>query len=95
MSLVPRHGARIVRGRCDRGRVDREERPDIDKIYQTAHQLLTQRAGGWPLTMFINPEDQRPFFGGTCSSTPTISARFSAAPIFQTSRAMACRHLQT
>ena len=46
-------------------KVDREERPDIDKIYQTAHQLLTQRAGGWPLTMFINPDSQRPFFGGT------------------------------
>ena len=46
-------------------KVDREERPDLDKIYQTAHQLLTQRSGGWPLTMFINPEDQRPFFGGT------------------------------
>ena len=46
-------------------KVDREERPDIDKIYQTAHQFLTQRAGGWPLTMFINPGDQRPFFGGT------------------------------
>ena len=46
-------------------KVDREERPDIDKIYQTAHQLLTQRAGGWPLTMFLDPRDQRPFFGGT------------------------------
>jgi len=46
-------------------KVDREERPDLDKIYQTAHQLLTQRGGGWPLTMFINPDDQRPFFGGT------------------------------
>jgi len=46
-------------------KVDREERPDIDRIYQTAHQLITQRAGGWPLTMFLNPEDQRPFFGGT------------------------------
>ncbi len=46
-------------------KVDREERPDLDKIYQTAHQLLTQRAGGWPLTMFLNPHDQRPFFGGT------------------------------
>jgi hypothetical protein len=46
-------------------KVDREERPDIDRIYQTAQQLLTQRSGGWPLTMFINPEDQRPFFGGT------------------------------
>ena len=29
-------------------KVDREERPDIDRIYQTAHQLLTQRPGGWP-----------------------------------------------
>jgi uncharacterized protein YyaL (SSP411 family) len=46
-------------------KVDREERPDVDKIYQTAQQLLTQRTGGWPLTMFINPEDRRPFFGGT------------------------------
>ena len=46
-------------------KVDREERPDIDRIYQTAHQLLTQRPGGWPLTMFIDPDSQRPFFGGT------------------------------
>ena len=46
-------------------KVDREERPDIDRIYQTAHQLLTQRSGGWPLTMFIDPDGQRPFFGGT------------------------------
>ena len=29
-------------------KVDREERPDIDRIYQTAHQMLTQRGGGWP-----------------------------------------------
>jgi len=46
-------------------KVDREERPDVDKIYQTAHQILMQRGGGWPLTMFLNAEDQRPFFGGT------------------------------
>src|SRR5271155_845001 len=46
-------------------KVDREERPDLDKIYQTAQQLLTQRAGGWPLTMFLTPDDQQPFFGGT------------------------------
>ncbi len=46
-------------------KVDREERPDVDKIYQVAHQLITQRGGGWPLTMFLNPADQRPFFGGT------------------------------
>ncbi len=46
-------------------KVDREERPDVDKIYQTAHQLITQRGGGWPLTMFLDGENQRPFFGGT------------------------------
>jgi len=46
-------------------KVDREERPDLDKIYQTAHQLLSRRAGGWPLTVFLTPEDQRPFFAGT------------------------------
>ena len=46
-------------------KVDREERPDIDKIYQTAQQLLTGRTGGWPLTMFLMPENQTPFFGGT------------------------------
>ncbi|MCH9694336.1 MAG: thioredoxin domain-containing protein [Gammaproteobacteria bacterium] len=46
-------------------KVDREERPDVDKIYQTAHQLITQRSGGWPLTMFLDGENQRPFFGGT------------------------------
>jgi uncharacterized protein len=46
-------------------KVDREERPDIDRIYQIAQQMLTQRGGGWPLTMFLTHEDQRPFFGGT------------------------------
>ena len=46
-------------------KVDREERPDVDKIYQTAHQLIAQRGGGWPLTMFLDGDDQRPFFGGT------------------------------
>jgi uncharacterized protein YyaL (SSP411 family) len=46
-------------------KVDREERPDLDKIYQTAHALLTQRSGGWPLTMFLTPDKQIPFFGGT------------------------------
>jgi len=45
-------------------KVDREERPDIDQIYQVAQQMLTQRTGGWPLTMFLTP-DQLPFFGGT------------------------------
>jgi len=45
-------------------KVDREERPDLDQIYQTAHAMLTQRNGGWPLTMFLMP-DGTPFFGGT------------------------------
>jgi uncharacterized protein len=46
-------------------KVDREERPDIDRIYQIAQQMLTRHSGGWPLTMFLTPDDQRPFFGGT------------------------------
>ncbi len=45
-------------------KVDREERPDLDQIYQAALQMLTGRAGGWPLTMFLSP-DGTPFFGGT------------------------------
>lgn len=45
-------------------KVDREERPDLDSIYQTAHYMLTRKNGGWPLTMFLAP-DQTPFFGGT------------------------------
>ncbi|MBL8201084.1 MAG: thioredoxin domain-containing protein [Chromatiales bacterium] len=46
-------------------KVDREERPDLDRIYQTAHHFIAQRGGGWPLTMFLTPEDHVPFFGGT------------------------------
>ncbi len=46
-------------------KVDREERPDLDKIYQVAQQLITHGSGGWPLTMFLTPRDQQPFFGGT------------------------------
>ena len=46
-------------------KVDREERPDLDKIYQMAHHLLTQQTGGWPLTMFLDPRTLLPFFGGT------------------------------
>ena len=45
-------------------KVDREERPDLDQIYQTAHALHARRSGGWPLTMFLTP-DGAPFFGGT------------------------------
>lgn len=45
-------------------KVDREERPDIDQIYQTAHSMLSQRSGGWPLTVFLTPA-QQPYFTGT------------------------------
>ncbi len=45
-------------------KLDREERPDIDQVFQLAHQVLTQRGGGWPLSMFLTP-DRKPFFGGT------------------------------
>jgi hypothetical protein len=46
-------------------KVDREERPDLDRVYQLAHQVIAQRGGGWPLTMFLAPDDLTPFFGGT------------------------------
>ncbi|WP_374486675.1 thioredoxin domain-containing protein [Zoogloea sp.] len=45
-------------------KVDREERPDLDQIYQAAHQMLARRGGGWPLTVFLAP-DGNPFFSGT------------------------------
>ncbi|MFN8722339.1 MAG: thioredoxin domain-containing protein [Rhodospirillales bacterium] len=44
-------------------KVDREERPDLDTIYQSALAMLGQQ-GGWPLTMFLTP-DAEPFWGGT------------------------------
>ncbi|MDT8448757.1 MAG: thioredoxin domain-containing protein [Wenzhouxiangellaceae bacterium] len=46
-------------------KVDREERPDLDRIYQLAHQLLTGRGGGWPLTVFLDPTDLSAFVAGT------------------------------
>ncbi len=46
-------------------KVDREERPDLDRVYQTAHQILTQQTGGWPLTVFLDPHSLLPFFSGT------------------------------
>jgi uncharacterized protein YyaL (SSP411 family) len=57
--------ARILNDNFVNIKVDREERPDLDRIYQIAQQMLTQRSGGWPLTMFLTYDDQRPFFGGT------------------------------
>ncbi len=56
--------ARVMNGLFVNVKVDREERPDLDQVYQLAHALLTRRGGGWPLTMVLTPAGE-PFFGGT------------------------------
>ncbi|MCB9959222.1 MAG: thioredoxin domain-containing protein [Rhodospirillaceae bacterium] len=55
--------AALMNARFVNIKVDREERPDIDTIYQTALAMMGQQ-GGWPLTMFLTP-DGKPFWGGT------------------------------
>lgn len=45
-------------------KVDREERPDIDKYYQEVYMLLNRRSGGWPTSIFCTPQN-KPFFAGT------------------------------
>ena len=45
-------------------KVDREERPDLDFVFQSSFQLFNQSGGGWPLTMFLD-ENGVPFMGGT------------------------------
>jgi uncharacterized protein YyaL (SSP411 family) len=45
-------------------KVDREERPDIDSIYMQALQIMTGQ-GGWPLNIFLTPDELKPFYGGT------------------------------
>jgi uncharacterized protein YyaL (SSP411 family) len=55
--------ARLMNDRYVSVKVDREEMPDVDQIYQQALQLQGEH-GGWPLTMFLTP-DGTPFFGGT------------------------------
>lgn len=58
------HTAAVMNAHFINIKVDREERPDIDQIYQSAHALMSRRSGGWPLTMFLAP-NQVPFYGGT------------------------------
>jgi uncharacterized protein YyaL (SSP411 family) len=55
--------AAFMNGHFVNVKVDREERPDIDRIYMDAVQATTGR-GGWPMTVFLTP-DGRPFFAGT------------------------------
>jgi len=45
-------------------KVDREERPDVDDIYMAATQELTG-SGGWPMSVFLEPEELKPFYAGT------------------------------
>lgn len=46
-------------------KVDREERPDLDKVYQSAHQMFNKRSGGWPLTVVLTPDELIPIHVGT------------------------------
>lgn len=46
-------------------KVDREERPDIDSIYMQSLQMMSNGQGGWPLNVFLSPEDLVPFYAGT------------------------------
>ena len=67
-------------------KVDREERPDLDKIYQLSHHILTGRSGGWPLTVFLTPQDLVPYFAGTYfPKTP----RYGMAPFTEVLRQVA------
>ena len=62
-------------------KVDREERPDVDKIYMTFVQSMTG-SGGWPLNVFITPE-RKPFYGGTYWPPETKYGRPSFLQILQ------------
>mgnify|MGYP003324176846 FL=1 len=46
-------------------KVDKDSQPEIAKTYQIALQFLTRNPTGWPLTVFLDPENLMPFFGGT------------------------------
>ncbi|GAA4339521.1 thioredoxin domain-containing protein [Mucilaginibacter gynuensis] len=64
-------------------KVDREERPDVDQIYMSAVQLMTQR-GGWPLNCICLP-DQRPIYGGTYfRKNDWVSLLFNLADFYKT-----------
>ena len=64
-SFEDQHTADIMNALFINIKVDKEERPDLDKIYQNAHSLLTERPGGWPLTVFLTPDSHMPIFAGT------------------------------
>ena len=57
--------AQVLNARFVNIKVDREERPDLDGVYQLAHRVLTGQGGGWPLTAFLDAKTLLPFFSGT------------------------------
>lgn len=70
-------------------KVDREERPDVDRIYMNYVQATTG-SGGWPLNVFLTP-DLEPVFGGTYwpgphSSTPALQDHVNFLEILQKMR---------
>lgn len=65
-------------------KVDREERPDIDSIYMQALQLMTGQ-GGWPLNVFLSPDDLLPFYGGTYFP---LEAKYGRAGFLQVLQAL-------
>ncbi|MFO0831112.1 MAG: DUF255 domain-containing protein [Phycisphaerales bacterium] len=56
--------ARLMNGRMVCVKLDREERPDLDDIYMAATVAMTGQ-GGWPMSVFLEPDTLRPFFCGT------------------------------
>jgi len=65
-------------------KVDREERPDVDKIYMAFVQSTTG-SGGWPLNVFLTP-DRKPFFGGTYFPPDARYGRPSFLQLLETDR---------
>ena len=57
--------AQVMNARFVNIKVDREERPDLDSVYQLAHRVLNGQGGGWPLTAFLDAKTLLPFLSGT------------------------------
>ncbi len=64
-SFEDEHTAKLMNELFVNIKVDREERPDLDQVYQAAHLVLSRQAGGWPLTIFLEPQDLLPLHTGT------------------------------
>ena len=63
-SFEGKETAKVMNEKFINSKVDREERPDIDFVFQSSYQIFNQAGGGWPLTMFLD-ENAVPFMAGT------------------------------